>query len=207
MSSEPDANPARQPAHRSLLPQKATDICTALGVDVLDSPLLHEGMSPEQFVRALVAAEQYNDAIAFMSCALPKRDAVWWACVCAHESEPRPTPVDAAALEAAVRWVKEPSEEHRRAAISVAEATEYATPGGLAAFGAFLSGGSLTPPDIAPVPPADHLTARAVAGAVTLAAVRSEPEKAEEKFRRFLERGLDVAYRRLRWDQPEKKED
>lgn len=203
MSSHPAADAH---SHRLLLPPKATDICTALGVDVLGSPLLREGMTPEQFLRALVATGRYNDAIAFMACALPKRDAVWWACVCARETDRRPTQADAAALEAAVRWVKEPSDEHRRAALAVAEATEYGTPCGLAAFSAFVSGGSLAPPDLAPVPPAEHLTARAVSGAVTLAAVQSEPEKAEEKYRRFLERGLDVAYRRLRWDHPEKKD-
>jgi hypothetical protein len=186
---------------RALLPQKAMEICAALGLDPQGSPLLRQDMTAEDLLRALLNNAQYTDAIALMACALPKREAVWWACVCAREIDPRPTPEDAAALEAAGRWVREPNDEHRRAALAGAEATGYATPGGLAAFGAFLSDGSLAPPSCAAVPPAEHLTARAVSGSVGLAAVLAEPEKAPEKYQLFVERGLDIAHRRLRWDE------
>lgn len=198
MTVEPESASSTR---RALLPQKAIEICSAMGLDPQGSPLLRQGMTAEDLLRALLNNAQYTDAIALMACALPKREAVWWACVCAREINPRPTPEEAAALEAAGRWVREPKDEHRRAALTAAEATGYATPGGLAAFGAFLSDGSLAPPDCAPVPPAEHLTARAVSGSVGLAAVLTEPEKAPEKYQLFVERGLDIAHRRLRWDQ------
>jgi hypothetical protein len=40
-----------------------------------------------------------------------------------------------------------------------------------------------------------------VSGSVGLAAVLAEPEKAPEKYQLFVERGLDIAHRRLRWDE------
>ena len=49
-------------------------------------------------------------------------------------------------------------------------------------------------PEEAPVvPPAENLTAKAVAGAVMLACVTSEPEKAESKFQFFIEQAVDIA--------------
>jgi hypothetical protein len=45
---------------------------------------------------------------------------------------------------------------------------------------------------VAAIPPAEHLTAKAVAGAVMLAAVQAEPEKAPEKYRWFLTQASEV---------------
>lgn len=190
-----------QPA-RPLLPQKAREVSALLGLDVDASPLLREGMTAEEFLAALIEQGQLTDAVTFLSCALPKREALWWAYLCARQSAaPTLSPTDAEALNAVVRWVRDPTEEHRRAAMPAAEATEYETPPGLIALGTFFSGGSMAPPDVNPVPPAPELTARSVRGAVMLAAVMEEPERADEKYRGFLQTGLDVARRKLRWDQ------
>jgi Family of unknown function (DUF6931) len=62
-----------------------------------------------------------------------------------------------------------------------------------AAVAAFWSGGSMAPPDLPAVPPAPHLTGVAVAGAVSLAAVRSDPSLADDKRRRYIEIALDIA--------------
>ena len=202
MNSVPNSpqGPAQQT--RPLLPEKAREVCSLLGLDVSASPLLREGMTAEEFLAALIEQGQLTDAVTFMSCALPKREALWWAYLCAHQSAtPAVSATDAAALNAAARWVRDPSEENRRAAMPAAEATEYATPSGLVALGTFFSGGSMAPPDVDPVPPQPEFTARSVCRAVMLAAVITEPEQADAKYRSFLQTGLDVARRKLRWDQ------
>ena len=51
---------------------------------------------------------------------------------------------------------------------------------------------AIGPKELPAVPPADDLTARTVCGSMTLAAVRAEPQKAEEKLKRFLEIGCEV---------------
>jgi hypothetical protein len=58
---------------------------------------------------------------------------------------------------------------------------------------AFWSGGSLAPPESPAVPPAANLTAKAVAGAVMLAAVVPDPVQAPEKYRHFFDLGVDIA--------------
>jgi hypothetical protein len=73
--------------------------------------------------------------------------------------------------------------------MAAAEAAGFRTPASWAAVAAFWSEGSLAPPDVPAVPPGDSLSAQAVTGAVMLAAVWSEPEKAPEKYATFLAQG------------------
>ena len=106
---------------------------------------------------------------------------------------PDPPPTAVAALNAARAWVIDPKEENRRAAFTAAEAAKVGTPEGCAAMAAFLSGGSLSLPDLPVVPPAEHLTGDLVAWCLAIAAVIKEPEKAAEKYATFLKLGQEVA--------------
>jgi len=110
-----------------------------------------------------------------------------------------------AALDAAEQWCAEPTEERRRAAEQAYEAAGLGTPAGCAAAAAFWYEGSLAPPNVPVVPPAEDLSAHGVAGSVMLAAVRSEPEKAPEKYRHYFELGVEVAKGALRWSAPAKR--
>ena len=67
------------------------------------------------------------------------------------------------------------------------------SPARWAATAAAWSGGSLAPPEAPVVPPGETLTAQAVAGAVLLAAVRREPERAPERHRRAVAQAVDIA--------------
>ncbi len=125
---------------------------------------------------------------------------MWWACLCArqaHGASP-PAPIGPA-LAAAEKWVSDPSEDHRRTAQAAATAAGMGAPAGCAAMAAFFSGGSLAPPNAPVVPPGEHLTAHAAAGAVMLAAVLTEPQKAVEKYRKFFALGLDVGNGVNKW--------
>jgi hypothetical protein len=106
--------------------------------------------------------------------------------------DPAPPPV-LAAVEAAEAWVYRPTDETRRNAMARAQAAKFDSPGAWAAVGAFWSGGSIAPPDLPAVPPAPHLTGVAVAGAITLAAVQTEPALADQKRQRYIEFAIDIA--------------
>src|SRR5262249_46936566 len=152
--------------------------------------------------------EEFPDAIRFLAHALPKREAVWWACLCARAVAPSPPPAPIlAALEAAEAWVSDPSEENRRQAMPAAAAATFGTPAGCAALAAFWSGGSLGPPNVPVIPPGEYLTAHGVAGAIMFAAVSSEPEKAPEKYRSFLALGVDVGNGNRPWPEPTARRD
>jgi hypothetical protein len=110
-----------------------------------------------------------------------------------------PPAPEAAALQAAEKWAADPSDDNRRAAYPASEAATLGTPAGCAALAAFFSGGSLAPPNVTAVPPKEGLTAKVVGGALLLASVLTEPQKAPEKQQRFLALGLEVANGANRW--------
>ena len=152
------------------------------------------GMATVQFLNQLVSEKKLDEAVQFLAFALPPREATWWACMCARAQLHDPiAPALLAALEASEAWVRRPTEENRRAAMASAQATQFDSPAVWAAVAAFWSGGSLAPPELPVVPPAPHLNGVAVAGAVRLAAVQTEPQKADEKRARYIAAAVDIA--------------
>jgi hypothetical protein len=183
-----------EPVFTKIPAASAASLCQDIDLDEAARQLLSPDIGPADFLRALMERGLYPDAVKFLARALPKRESTWWACLCARSTLGADPAAEARKpLELAERWVYKPSEEHRRAAFAAAEAHRFQGPWSWAAMAAFWSGGSMAPPEAPVVPPADNLTGKAVAGAVMLAAVQSEPEKAPEKYRRFLEQGIDIA--------------
>jgi hypothetical protein len=178
-------------------------LCDAAGLSDEARALLAPGKAPRAFVEALIAAEAYPDAVGVLAHALPRREAVWWAWVCAKRAAgDAPPPAVDALLEATRVWIAEPTDPHRRAVMRQAEAVGFDTAAGCAGLAAFFSGESLAPPDRDPVPPGEFMAAKAIAGSVVLAAVATEPERAAEKFREYLEQGMVVADKTDLWTPP-----
>ncbi len=178
----------------------AAEVCQHFELGDAARGLLRDGLAPKMFLDSLVEKKQFPDAVRFLAHALPKREAVWWACVCARAAVANPPAKAAAALQAAEKWVADPKEEHRRAAGAAAQAAGIGSAAGLAAMAAFWSGGSLGPPDLPPIPPGEFLTARGVSGAVLIAATL-EPAKAVERHKLFLAKGVEVANGTNKWKQ------
>lgn len=155
---------------------------------------------PRELISVLTKRGMFPEAVRFLAFALPKRECVWWAWVCARKaSGTEPVPAVRSALEATERWIVKPTDEHRRAAMKAAEAADLGTPAGCAALSVFFTGGSMGPPDVPVVPPGEFSTAKAVTGTIILSAVSVEPERATDKFREFLKLGLEVAERISLW--------
>lgn len=181
---------------------KAADASAGPGRALSDEAgaLLTDALTPESFLDLLIAAGRHVDAETFLARVLPKREAVWWAAQCVRLAVgPEPKPEVAEALRAAEEWAAVPGDANRRKAFTAAEAAGLGHPAGCTALAAFLSGGSLAPPKLPDVPPADHLTADCVASALQIAAVLNDPAKAPDHHRAFLDVGLDVARGKDRW--------
>lgn len=134
------------------------------------------------------------EAVRLLAHALPKREATWWACMCAHHTAPIDLPEpDRTAVTAAEQWVRRQADEPRRAAFAAAQQAGFGSPEAWAAVAAFWSGNSMSPLGQPEVPPADHLTGTAVIGAVALAAVRIRPERQKQRLARFLESAHNIA--------------
>ena len=134
------------------------------------------------------------EAAKFVAHALPKREAVWWACMCAAYTAPTDLPeLDRTARELAENWVRQPTDKVRREAWAKAEASNFDSPEAWAAVAAFWSGDSMAPEGQTAVPPPPHLCGTAVAGAIMLSSVRGDPAHNSHRLKRFLESGRNIA--------------
>lgn len=174
--------------------QKAGEVCGRFELSDAARPLLRGDHTPAQFLDALIAKNCLHDAAGLLAHALPKQEAVWWACQCVRSTAGQnPPPKALEALAATEKWAAEPTDANRRAAMAAGEAADLATPAGCAAMAAFLSGGSMGPTNVAEIPPAENLCGKAVTGAVVLATVVTSPEKGPERLRAFVDHGLQIA--------------
>jgi hypothetical protein len=134
------------------------------------------------------------EASRLLAHALPRREAVWWTCMCARHTEPADLPeADRKARAAAEQWVRQPNDSNRIAAKQQSDATGLSTPESWAAMAVFFCGESITPEGQPIVPPKPHIAGRTLAGAVVLSAVRTDPKRQKDRLQRFLESGRNIA--------------
>ena len=172
----------------------ALSICQGLELEDQASALLSEFPATTDFIDQLLEQKLYPDAVRFLAHALPKREATWWACLCARKGLTEKTPpIQVKAIELAEAWVYKPVDENSKLSYQAAEAAGYKNPASWAATAAFWSGSNISPIPEAVIPPDEKLYAKAVIGAVMLAATQGEPNQIESNYALFLKQGLNIA--------------
>lgn len=173
----------------------AEHLCTLLEPGEEARGVLAPGMTGSGFIMALAEQGHVIDAIRYLAIALPRREAVWWACACRRHFLPAELPpAEALAWTTAETWVYEPTEPHRRAAFAPAEALKHETAGAYAALGVYWSGGSLAPPEVSiVVPPGDGLTGSAVAASVIFCCIPGPAKTISSRHTAAFEIGCDIA--------------
>lgn len=142
---------------------------------------LEDGGMPRQAVRLLAHA-------------LPQREAVWWACMCARHTAPANlAETDRLALEGAEAWVRQPSDEAKQAAAMRAEAAAAKSPEVWAAIAVAWSGAATAPPDPRRQSPSRKLPGTAVVGSIILASLRRTRAASQARLQRFLQSGRGIA--------------
>ncbi|MCA9049102.1 MAG: hypothetical protein KDA89_10270, partial [Planctomycetaceae bacterium] len=149
--------------------------------------------TPAEFARRLLKEGEPNDCLDFLARALPKRLGVWWAVQCIESADAQTKSIDNDILAAVRRWITKPTDDSRRAAMNLAQESGMETAAAWAAVGAFWSHGSMGPVGQPDVPAADEMAGKAVAGAVILASVCREPEKAPQRRADFVELAERIA--------------
>ncbi len=134
------------------------------------------------------------EAVQVVAHALPRREAVWWACLCADHTSPADLAEgDRVARHAAEEWVRFHTDLLRRRSMDRAEEAGFRTPECWAAVAAFWAEGSLAPLGKPTVTPAPHLTGTAVTAALRISSVRGDPAKEKPRLRLFLRSGRKIA--------------
>jgi len=156
--------------------------------------LLQPKLTPEEYVNKLIDKEYFADSIIFLAHGLPKREAIWWACLCSKAITNKETKADdLASLTMAEKWVYEPDDKKRRMCGTLAEKGEYKSAQNWAAAAVFWSGGSITKEDEPAMEPAPYLYAHAVSGAILNAVGMAEVDDIDDQFQQFIKHGLNIA--------------
>lgn len=144
--------------------------------------------TPAAFFDRLRQAGRLADAAFFLGQALPRFETVAWGARAVRDlrGDGLGRGPEADALKSALLWVQDPSESRRRVAFEAAQKARDNSPERLAALAAFFSGGSMAPDDCPPVPAPKAAAGRFAAGAVVLAAGRTDDQA------RALAQALDV---------------
>lgn len=146
---------------------------------------------PLAFLEALVASPTPEDAVGFCAYLLPRREAVWWACQCLRALDPSPPAEEAAAIQAAEAWVREPEEHYRRAALQLGLDGDRRAPATWAALAAAWSGGSLfLDGSTTAAPP--HMTAKSARAAVLVALARVGAKERAARLRACIDVALGL---------------
>lgn len=155
---------------------------------------IHPDKTPQASLADLVEASCHYDAIKLIAHGLPKREAVWWACLVARQIQtPETDEPNISALIAAETWAKQPTEENRLRCRELGEKTKYETPASWAATAASWSTGSMAKEGEPEVMPPEYLYAHAVAGGVTLAGMVHNSDNPTESLNLFIRQGANLA--------------
>lgn len=177
-----------------VLSKEAAPVAAAAQLDQEALALLAEGMGPVDYLKALFQQDRLMDAVKFLAQALPPADAIRWAAVWLRQNpEAVKTAEQAHAARTVEAWLADPSEANRRAAHEAAGAAGLNSAAGCLAMAAFMSQGSVAPPEAPPVEMNPAYAARLAAGVILIATLAAEPEKAQQKFREALKAGVAIA--------------
>jgi hypothetical protein len=160
-----------------------------------NAQLASPDMSTVQFVELLLGQEKFIDAVRVLAFSMGKLTAIEWALQCVQiAGADGMSQLDEKILSIVQNWLGNRTEDLRRAAYAAAQEAEHSTPASWVAMAAFWSEGSMGPPPPAPpLAPGPTQCAHAATGAILLAAVARQPEKAPDRYREFIQIGLQLA--------------
>jgi hypothetical protein len=173
------------------LPVKAGEIARYMTLSESGQAVLDPAAEPDEFAEKLAKANVHPDAVQVIAHYLPKRQGVFWALTCARQAGPAPGPESEVALKAAEKWIADPTEENRAAALKAADAADAGTPAGCTALAAYYADNLPRAEDARTNARAYFMTAKLVSSAVLLAAT-SDPQQMQARFASFVEKGLEI---------------
>ena len=168
--------------------------------------LVNTKLSLEEQYNAWVKAGEFGTCIRMIAGVLPSRESVWWSWVSTRHATQMPGGKPAtrevhATLAAIERWIVRPDDETRRAAWDSGNVAGLDTPVGMVSAAVFLSGTSVAPANIPPVPPPPGAAMPIVAGAILVAgSVNEVAENIAPTLAAFAAQGLEIVKRLGGWD-------
>lgn len=179
---------------KKLTSEKASEIIDHEEFDEEAIDLLQADMRPETYLQTLSDANMWTDAAQFMARCLPKREAVWWACVCAGGTEMlKNLKEEVIAHKVAEKWAFKPTEENRASAFMQAQKSNTPSIGTMACLAAAFSSGKLKLGEEQSLEPDTSAFPKIISGIVLIAASDQGSDKFNEVLEQFIQQGIDIA--------------
>lgn len=166
---------------------EAAQVVARVGGDEPPVPV-EDGSGPAAFFERL-AQDHPLDAITFLAHALPRYECIVWGARGLLETDAvnRRDPL----MTAVMRWIDNPDDTLRRAIQGLVELETKSTPVAMLANAVWLSGGSLSDPELPAVLPPDHVCAKLAGGALVMGAYTVKDPAAA--MQRMLTIGREIA--------------
>ncbi|MEX1232596.1 MAG: FHA domain-containing protein [Planctomycetaceae bacterium] len=197
----PSPHPSANPSKSGFRETPAADVVTHFRIQALfvDAADVSADVQPDVFISELKQRHFTKEAVQFLAYALPKRDAVWWTCLCVRHANPELNETKRQVLDLVERWVREPNDDLRHEIMAQASKSDMQSSSDWAGVSAFWSGGSIAPKGSPAVEAADDLAGKAVSGAVLIASTEQTPRQVESLREAFIDLGLEIAKGQHLW--------
>jgi hypothetical protein len=142
------------------------------------------------FLNRLCDEGLFHDAFVTVARVLPRQYAIIWGDRCLQFAPAEDlSDGEQHCINMVKQWISNPDETLRRASLDAAESIEFDGPYAWLAAAVGFNGGSLAPRDLEEVPPAQHLTAVAIAAYLILLSAK-DPAAMKETSRKMIDTGL-----------------
>jgi hypothetical protein len=178
---------------RPLRFETVRDVCEAFPIAEHELGIVPDDTPPLQFLDSVVEQGELDKAVGLCAYLLPRREAVWWGCRAVKAIIPHRTRDEDQAIAVAERWVLEPEEDLRTAALQFGMKASPRLPATWLALAAGWSGGTRFVDAGTVVPTQPHQTAQAVRTAVLIASCRRPMSEKPEVLRRCVADGIGIA--------------
>jgi hypothetical protein len=152
-----------------------------------------EALGSLDFLKRLIASQEWEPAISFCAYLLPRRIAVAWACQSVRKMVSPISPDEERMLGFVQAWVEDPEEPRRRKVLAAGTVGDTKSPATWVALAAGWSGGSIVPENMGHVPADPEQTAKAVRVALFIALSRLNTKEKQRVMTACLYDGIQLA--------------
>jgi hypothetical protein len=189
------AIPGSAPGAVRALDLPAAEVCALFKTSQGALCLLDDGPGVAVALDRFVSSGHLAEARRLLAYAMERRDAVWWAFLCAAEAlRHKPMePSQARGLDLALAWLVNPSDSGRRECKNAIYACGPTSIAGILCLAVWLSGGSISPYAGRHIEPNPHACGKLCGAVVYLCSVYFDPIRWKTCLRHFIDTGLCVA--------------